>query len=329
MSLTLKEFAKQIGYSPSTISKALNDSKSCYTSESVKESIRKKAAELGYRPNLTARSLITQRTNTIGLLLPSIGGFYAELVRLMEFALEERKYFGLFAFWRPEDGDAGFRNAYERIVQRGIDGIITCHYTKWLKDCHMPLVVYGNKHDDIDCVFPDKFDYGRRAVDFLRKLGHRKIAFVGRREDLRFKSYRAELDANGLPFREEWACDCGLSLTAAEAAAEKISESADIPSAVLAFNDMTAYAVIHTFMKNGIRVPEDISVIGFDDLPEAKYYNPPLTTFQHDISNVAELLVDVILKRIETPDFPLQAIPLCPDIVERASAGPCAERKRR
>lgn len=324
MRVTLKEFAKEIGYAPSTISKALNNTNNCYTSEKVKNTIRKKALELGYSPNLTARSLITHKNNTIGIILPSVGGFYTELVRNMEFALEERKYFGLFAFWRPKDGDEGFRKAYDRIIQRGIDGIITCHYTTWLKDSDIPLVVYGNMHNDVDCVSLDKIDYGRRAVDFLFKLGHRKIGFIGNTNDLRCKAYRAALEAKGVPFNKAWTAHSFISLSGeAENCTGKILKLKDRPTAILAHNDTIAYSIIHTLLKAGVRVPEDISVVGYDDLPEAKYYNPALTTFNLNIENVAKLLRDTVLKRIENPHIPIQIVPIKPDIIERASTGPC------
>ena len=320
--MTLKEFSDKVGYSPSTISKALNNTSNCYTSEKVKNIIRQKALEFGYCPNLTARSLITQKNNTIGVLLPSIGGFYMELVRLMEFALEKRNYFGLFAFWKPEDGDDGFRKAYDRMIQRGIDGIITCHYTDWIKNCDIPLVVYGDKHEDIDNIFLDKQVYAQSAVDFLFKLGHRRIAFIGNLKDLRCKAYRTVLESKGITFNESWICDYAMELSGAEAAMEKILKLHDRPTAILAHNDVVAYAMINTILKAGLRVPQDISVIGFDNLPESKYYNPPLTTFDLNIGNVAELLADVVLRRIENPHMSRQAISIKADIIERASTGP-------
>ncbi|OGV31266.1 MAG: hypothetical protein A2020_01430 [Lentisphaerae bacterium GWF2_45_14] len=323
MRMTLREFSEKIGYAPSTISKALNNKNNCYTSEGIKRIIREKASELGYSPNPAARSLIMRSYRTIGVLLPSLGGFYSELVRLMEFALEKKEYSGLFSFWRPEDGEAGFRKAYERIVGRGIDGIITCHYTAWLKDCGTPVVCYGNMHDDIDCIFLDKIEYGVGAVNFLFNLGHRKIGFIGHTADLRCKSYRAELESKGIPFNESWTCDHVLTLFDAEVATENILKLDERPTAILAHNDTVAYSIIHTILKAGLRVPEDISVVGYDNLPESEYYNPPLTTFDLNIGNVAEVLVDTILRRIANPHILVQNIPIRPGIVERGSTGQC------
>lgn len=317
MGITLKEFSKNIGYSPSTISKVLNNRESCYASREVKEIIKQKAIELDYRPNLTARSLITHKNNTIGVILPSIGGFYTELVRVMEFALEAKGYFGLFAFWRPEDGDDGFKRAYERIVQRGIDGVITCHHTKWLKDCKIPIVVYGNMHEDVDCVFPDKVEYGKRAVDFLLRLGHRKISFMGGTHDLRCKAYRSALEANGIVPEESLIYEIKGSDAGNEI--KKLLESGNMPTAILAHNDSVAYSIIHSLLEAGVRVPQDISVVGYDNLPESGYYNPALTTFDLNIEKVAVCLVETVLNRIEKPEAARQKASFNPDIIARGS----------
>lgn len=318
--VTLSDVAKECGFSRSMVSYVLREPATCHSIPSTKEKIMEAAARLGYRLNLGAKALRSGKTYTIGILMPNYSGFCFELVKQLEAALAKSKYYGLISLWEADDTKKFFQS-YERILKHGIDGIITCHYDPVLERENIPIVCYGNPRRGVDSVYPDKFQYVKDCLDYLVSMGHSKIGFLGYPADVRAEAIRRQIAERGLPLREDWfyygfgTIPCGI-----EGMRRIMSLPApERPTALIFHSDDMAFGALHAAHSMGINIPDDISIIGYDNLPESEFYSPPLTTFDQKFDIAAEKLVETIIRRIDNPGIKKQESSIRMPLIERAS----------
>ena len=329
--VTLKMVAQQVGLTPGTVSAVLNDAPSAHSiPQSTKNRIHAAAKALDYRPNFFARSLRNKRTYMIGVIAEEIGDSYGSMVISgIEEYLRERDYFFLTVVHRhnPE-----LLNRYSQLLmQRGVEGFITVDM-KLTGALLLPTVaVPGHQNfPGVTNIVLDHRQAARSALNHLLQLGHKDIAFMKGQsfssdsedrwqaicqvaEDLKIK-IRPELTVQididdptpqlGYPF------------------AKQLLERKLPFTALFAYNDISALGAMRAFQEAGLRVPQDISVIGFDDIQGAAFSNPGLTTVRQPLADMGRLAAQTLLSRIEgATDCPAE-IPIEPELVVRQSTAP-------
>lgn len=343
--VTIKDVARESGFSPTTVSIVLNDAPLAqYIPARTKNAIKDAAEKLNYSPNPYARSLRSNRSHMIGVIVFDISDPYcANILSGIEDGLDESPYLLVLADTR-NDGKR-FERDVEMLLARRIEGLIAVANSLSLEIDVLPLlrkrivptVIIGRnfRQDPISNVVVNNEAGGRLALQHLYELGHREIAFItgprilvdsGDRWDGVLK-YAQEvslaIDSNLVMEVKEptSSYESGFEL------AQELLRRRKHFTAVLAFDDITAFGVIRALNSGSIRVPEDCSVIGFDDVLMAGYYNPPLTTVRQPMADLGsigvKLLVKAVQASLEKSPFTPEYVKVEPELVLREStAGP-------
>jgi DNA-binding LacI/PurR family transcriptional regulator len=291
--VSITDIAAAAGVSPSTVSRALQDHPRI--SHARRDALKALADQMGYRPSQVARSLVTGRTRTLGVVVTDITDpFVAEVLKGAESASREKGYTLLFATSGRDPGRE--IEAVQLLLDRQVDGMIVIsgragpRYSELRRPGEdglvgWPLVLVNNEQTGagIYSVRMDNRGGAREAVSYLRKLGHRRIAFLagpeqGRSSNERLQGYRQGIGVNGLgPSGEIVIAGAGL-LEDGPRALAALMATPDRPSAVLCYNDLSAIGLLAAAARTGVRIPDDLSVVGYDNIPLSAYCIPPLTT---------------------------------------------------
>ena len=214
----------------------------------------------------------------------------------------------------------------DKLLEQQTDGIIFLYTENKFNTEGIPCIfrsdeIVKNPSSDLVCVdFASAMD---RALSYLAALGHRKIAYIGPTHDVRYRTFIGHLSDYGLSTKESWMYHhWGVHETGRLGAAQIAESREDLPSAVICFNDSIALGAMSEFQMRSIRIPGDISVIGFDDMPFSRYLYPPLTTFDTFIGKTGELLADQLIRRIAVPLQALHTDLVTPSLTERGSCAP-------
>jgi LacI family transcriptional regulator len=297
--------------------------------------ILRAAEELGYRPNSIARGLKTRLSHTVGVLIPNLTDpVFPPIVRGIEDVLAEAGYTPLTV--NTDDDPARGSRALESLLQHQVDGIIAATARRGdpvVRDArrgHTPLVLVlrGTSVAGVSWVCPDERRSATIAVDHLVELGHTKIAHVAGPQDIWNGSERLAGFRDALA-RHKIARDDGLIVTASRfnfhpgrVACEELLERRRDFTAVVAGSDLIAIGCIDAFAARGLACPDEVSVVGVDDVPLSDHLAPPLTTVrlpQHDLgSRAARMLLD----RVSAPNTRTRRVLLAPDLVVRGSTAP-------
>lgn len=333
---TMKELAHRLGLSVPTVSRALNGYPDI--SESTRARVVEAAAATGYRPNPIARQLRTQRTETIGLIVPGAKGQFADPFFLgfldgVGAALREHGLDLLVTSAPPGEEEMG---TYRRWVEdRRIDGLILgrtrVHDERvaYLLEVGMPFVCHGRtSHSQ---AFPYLDVDGRagffQATSYLIDLGHRRLGFIGAPPEYQFghhrvAGFREAMQARGLTPVEGWIRIGSLTETSGCDVALALLGDTDRPTALLCANDAMAHGAIYAAQQLGLEVGTDVSVIGYDDIPVSRFMSVPLTTLRQPTRAAGRRLVELLTARLAgTPAEALQEV-WQPELVLRASTGP-------
>lgn len=306
--ISIKDIARAAQVSHSTVSRALRGSP--LVNPETRELIQRIAAEKGYTPSAVARSLVTRRTNTIGVVVTSIADpFVGEVVSGIEAAMLERGYSVILATCHA-DPDRELR-AVRGFQERRVDGILVTAsrvgalYRPLLEETRAPIVLINNQHagEFAYHVSIDNPAGARLMTGRLIDLGHHRIGYIGDRfglhsDEERFAGYRATLEQAGMPFAPELVASGDGGPESGLTAMRQLLDLADPPTAVFCYNDMQAFGAMRAVRDRGLRVPADISIGGFDDLFLASYSDPPLTTIRQPKQEMgreaANILMDLI-----------------------------------
>src|SRR5579863_6032325 len=326
--ITLKAVAQYLGLTPGTVSAVLNDSPSARSiPQETKNRIHAAAKELNYRPNFFARSLRNKRTYTIGVIAEEIGDSYSSpIISGIEQYLRKREYFFLTVVHRH---DAVLLNRYSQLLsERGVEGIITVDTTVQEAPALPTVAVAG--HRKLKGVTNITLDHVRAAVlalNHLKKLSHERVAFM--------KGNPLSSDA-----KDRWDAICKV----AEEIGMKIDPELTVQidtddatpklgypfakqllarkkpfTALFAYNDISAIGAIRALQEQGLRVPQDVSVMGFDDIPGAAFNTPTLTTVRQPLARMGQVAAQILLERIAGKnDYPAE-IAIEPELVVRES----------
>jgi DNA-binding LacI/PurR family transcriptional regulator len=324
----MTDVASLAGVSPQTVSRVINK----HPSVSVTARLRVLAAieELGYRRNSAARALVTGRSQTLGVVTvnSTLYGPASTLYGIEQAALESQ-YFMTVASLRSTDR-AAVHEAISRLVGQGVEGIVVIAPLMSLAEAAdvvptgLPLVVVeGDANAAVDTVTVDQFAGAQAATAHLLALGHRTVWHVTGPTDWlearqRSNGWRATLEDAGAevppPLRGDWSSRSGFE------AGRILSRMPEV-SAVFAGNDSMAVGVLRALRESGRKIPADVSVIGFDDVPEAAYYSPPLTTVRQDFGEVGRRSLALLLEHLEAgPREPRRVVVAANLIVRHSTA---------
>lgn len=322
----MADVARTAGVSVATVSKVVNGRYG--VAQSTADRVQQVIESLGYEASLGAKSLRSHRTNVLGILVSEFEPFSTELLKGASAALGETGY-ELLAYSGGGGGKVGWERRYiSRLSGTLIDGAIIV--TPTVVDGHYGIpVVAVDPHTGpsgpptVDC---DSFGGAVTATKYLIGLGHRRIGFIGGRHDLesarlRDAGFRRAMADAGIPVDESLVQSGRYTTKTAEAPSREILTRADRPTAVFAANDLSAIAVMEVARELGLSVPDDLSVIGFDNVPESALASPPLTTIAQPLQQMGaealRLLVDVINGVERDPHLRLPT-----QLVERSSCRP-------
>ena len=325
---TIKDVARVAGVSVATVSRALNGAENVLPD--TRQRILEIARELRYTPSGAARSLITRKTDTVGALLPDLHGeFFSELIRGIDQAARAR---GLHLLLSSSHDDADEAAAALRAMNGRVDGLIVMspHADDDFLSQNLPpnlpaVLLNSGLQRPAQRVFAiDNFGGARAMTEHLVASGRRRIAFLGgpganfeARE--RERGYRAGLPAGAAP----WLLEGDFSEAGGQRAAAQLLSlpAGERPDAVFAANDIMAVGLLGTLVAAGVRVPEDIALAGFDDIPIARYVSPPLTTIHVPIADLGIDALEALADRLESHEADLTTTVMPVQLVVRRSCG--------
>lgn len=327
---TMKSIAEKAGVDVSTVSRALSGNKRIKTE--TREEINRLARKLNYRPNELARGLVTQKTSTIGVIVPEISNsFYAGVLMSIEKVLSAEGYsmiLGLSHYQTEME-----RHYLDLFISKRVDGLI-CFSNILIGDASYPqlasypavLVDFKDSVQNVDLVASDNHYGVRLALEHLISLGHKKIAFVT--DDMttsaRLQAYRAYMGQHGL------ICDPFIVYAKQHYeeggyhSIQTLLSLQERPTAVLFTNDYMALGALKAAKEQNVSVPEDISVVGFDDSTLLDYLIHSITTVRQPKHLLGERAARLLLQRIEGGmDHPKERVIITPELIVRNSTGPC------
>ncbi len=330
MIVTIKDVARVAGVSVASVSRAINGHSNitCDTRRRVLDV----AARLRYMPNGAARSLITRRTQTIGAVLPDLHGeFFSELIRGMDSAARAR---GLHLLVSSSHGSATEVGDVLRALRGRVDGIVIMSPhadADMLADnlpALLPTVLLNTRVADgkYPSLSIDNYGGACSMVEHLIRCGHRRIAYIGGPAnnfdaDERQRGYRDAL-RHRLPEQPEAILEGDFSEESGYRAGQQLCALTVRPDAIFAANDMMAIGCLFALNEQGIKVPDEIALAGFDDIPIARFVTPPLTTVRVRIADLGRCAIEELMAQVERPDIEAMSptLPGC-EIVVRRSCG--------
>lgn len=322
--ITLSDIASVAGVTPMTVSRVVNQNG--YVSDETREKVLEVIKRMKYRPNGLARSLKLQRTETIGLVLGDIANpFAAELARAVREVTSKRGY-NLFISISEHSAKEDIA-AFDSLASHLVDGLIIATRSNRAGDKHLTEMIESGfrvvcigrdfHHKNADWVAADNQRGGFEATQHLIDAGHKKIGFIGTNlvggaSLKRFQGYLDALKQNGLEVEERLISGNPAASEAPGYSTEKLGYEAmkrllslpNRPTAVFARNDFTAIGAMTAIKEFGLRIPQDIAIVGFDDIPVAVHTFPPLTTVRQPTHKQGAIAAEMLLKRIESAEAP-------------------------
>jgi DNA-binding LacI/PurR family transcriptional regulator len=330
--MSLKLLGQHLGLSPSTVSFVLNNTPGRSIPEATRERVRQAAAEFNYHPSMIARTLRGQPMQTVGIMLPELGeGYHSRVIGGIGDMLMERQYFYFTVQHRHKPKLIA---AYPHLLQaRGVDGIIAIdtHLTDPLP---LPAVLIAGHTElpDITNVMLDHKLAAKLAVQHLYDLGHRKIVFMKGQSfstdtELRWQATLRMARELGLSVDRKLAVQLTMDSSSPEISYPRIHELLDEHrdfTAILCFNDISAMGSIRALHDGGLRVPEDVSVMGFDDIQSASFHVPSITTIRQPLQTMGSTAASALLSKLAGESLP-DVLRVEPELIVRESTGPAHE----
>jgi len=307
--ITIKDIARELGVSISTVSRALKDHPDI--SPQTKKIVRDMVEKMKYKPNAIALSLRNQRTNIIGVVIPEIvHHFFSSVISGIDEAAVA-KGFNVMFFQSNESYEREVQNI-QSILSSRVDGVLISvakgskkfTHLKQIQENNIPLVFFDRACEEIDTdkVIVDDFEGAFNAVDYLVKTGCRRIAHFSGPQHLgisyfRKRGYISALEKNGLKVDDELIVLCD-SYEEAPEVTRKIMSRPKPPDAIFTVNDMTAVGTLNTLKSMGYRVPQDVSIVGFTDGLVSSITDPLLTTVSQHGFEIGRIATEILIKRI-------------------------------
>ena len=327
---TIKDVAKLASVSTTTVSHVIN--KTRFVAEATQKRVWEAVEELNYAPSAVARSLKCNTTRTIGMLVTqSFNPFFAEKMHGVENYCYKQGY---TLFMCNTEGDLDKQKHYLRMLaEKRVDGLLVmCSdlneqlLAQLEKNTELPMVImdWGPDSPHTDKIIDNSEEGGYLATKHLIENGHTKIGCVtGQLDKATCKErihgfYRALSEAN-LTSNPDWIFEGDFECSSASKSVEKMLQMEDKPTALFCFNDIMALAAISKIQQTGLRVPEDISIIGYDNIELSAYFSPPLTTIHQPKRRVGKTAVEILLERIKDKHHERRIFEMHPEVVTRKS----------
>ncbi len=314
-----------------TVSRTINGSP--LVSERLSKRVWQAIKQLNYFPNTHARTLVSGRSRLLGIIVENITNpFFPELVQSFEEIAVRNGYEILVS--SSNSDPAVLTNCVRRMLERKVDGVAVMTFGEeesvldQLVHRNVPIVLAEFRLEDpkASTILLDYLSGIRAAVNHLHALGHRSIAFLAGPHFLhsavtRENDFRSAMQSAGLAIQKKWVIECDHTLKGGMAGFAQLQRLAARPTAIVCSNDMTAIGVLRAAYAAGVRVPQDLSVIGLDDIDFAEYTLPPLTTIRLSRSDLARAAFDALRVQIEDPVNPrmLREFLVSTSLVERGS----------
>jgi LacI family transcriptional regulator len=336
------DVARKAGVSRATVSYVLNSvtNGKVPISDETRQRVLGAIDELGYVPDARARALRSGDTKTLGLILPDISNpHFWETAEGVEQEARDAGYHLLLSNFALKYEYAN--EIFNDLSHRRIDGLILMggftialgevdeSLHRFLKR-RLPIVEIGDHYSvryEFDRVSSTYYEATVEAMSYLLSLGHRRIGLLYGTEIAelardRYQPYQESLQAAGLPIEQDLIIECGSTIEDGYQAASRYLAMRERPTAIIAINDLLAIGAIRAITDKGLRIPEDISLLGYDDIPMARYLVPRLTTVSKDISSLGRAAVKLLLARIQQPERPYQTEHSPARLIIRESTGP-------
>jgi LacI family transcriptional regulator len=315
---TMYDVAKLAGVSQPTVSRVLNQNDTTVQiSDETRQRVLAAVEELGYRPNILARSLRTQRTQTVALLVADLSNaFYHIIARAVQDVAREHNYEVLIS-----NSDHLYENEKhfcDVVSRRLVDGVmmVPIHLTEedldeFLTTTNIPITTLGGHlyHPYIDSVHVDDEKASYEAVRWLvEERGYQSVGYIGVSDDLppnprRYRGYTHALHDCGLTVDPRFVLRGDFSLESGVQVAHEMLQIGELPRALYVINDLMAIGVLLTLQEAGVRVPEDVAILGFDNIWESEIVRPKLTTIAQDPRDIGRVLAEALFERIENPNI--------------------------
>ncbi|MGL4827922.1 MAG: substrate-binding domain-containing protein [Vibrio sp.] len=327
---TMKDIARLAGVSTSTVSHVIN--KSRFVSDEIAERVNNAAQQLNYAPSALARSLKMNRTKTIGMLVTtSTNPFFGEVVKGVERSCYHQGYNLILC--NTEGDNQRMKASINTLLQKRVDGLLLMCSTLegerldvFDRYPDIPVVVmdWGPILFASDKIQDNSLQGGYMAANHLIECGHKEIGcitgpLIRHQAQMRYEGYKRALSEKGIAINPDWIVESDFECEGGYQAFEKLYERGKLPSALFVCNDMMAMGVIQAANQRGLRVPSDLSLIGYDDVHIAKFMTPALTTIHQPKYRLGKAAVDTLLYRLENPDTTAQVVQLEPTLVVRSS----------
>ena len=327
--ITIKDIAKKAGVAVCTVSRVLNDN------DNVSKKTRKKVEniinEYNFIPNETARNMHKKNTGTVALIIPDLANpFYTELFCGIEEVMKEEGYY-IFVC------NTGYEHENEHkyikeMIGRGVDGMIFMSLYHCGEEIFsivrekIQAVSIQTEVENINTIMTDDFEILRQSMKHLIELGHKKIAFmcysIAANRD-RYRGYIKMLEESGIEVQNEYIVEDKFEKIDGYSAAKHLLGLGEPPTAIQTLNDSMAFGAYFAAMEKGIKIPDDLSIVGIDDILSARIFNPPLTTVRQPIREIGRSAGEILLKNIKSPNSRLaQKIWLPTQLMIRSSTAP-------
>lgn len=332
--MNIYEIAKLANVSISSVSRVVNNQ------PGVRHEIRRKIqsiiAEHDYRPNLLAQELTTKKTNVIGVIIANINSYYAESIEAVYKVCQENNYSIMIAARSSSKSsvDQEVEN-FHLLSEKQVDGIIffvsnvTEKYMPVLKKItkRTPIVVIGHEFDGIrlPCVLQDNYNGAKKAVEHLIENGHKRIAFIGGPEqgvgtESRYMAYKDALHENGLHIEDNYIRKGSFGKKSGYIEMSRLLAMVSVlPTALFVANDDMAIGAMKAIREKGLKIPNDISVVGFDDIEMASYLNPPLTTVRQEQYETGIQGAQMLIEAINSKKLKIKKVIMGQELIIRNS----------
>lgn len=330
--VSLKDLAKEIGVSISTVSRALNNHPDI--SPEVTRKIQKLATEMNYSPNPLAMGLLKQATKMIGVIVPDlVTHFYSSVISGIEEIAEQNGYYILIA--SSNESLKKEISSVENLLKTRVEGLIVClsqetktfHHFDRLTNNNIPLVFFDRvcKTKEVPSVVVDNVEAAKKITQHFYKNGSRRIAYIAGPDHLnisqeRTAGYLAGLKSCGLEFYPELLEKCNLSAKEAIKATARLLGLPVRPDAIFGINDTVVFAAMKEIKRQGLRIPEDIALVGFTDEFHSTVVDPPLTSVTHPTFEMGKEAARLFFRQIENQETDPEQIVLKTKLIIRKSS---------
>ncbi|EKN3600495.1 ribose operon transcriptional repressor RbsR [Yersinia enterocolitica] len=327
---TMKDVARLAGVSTSTVSHVIN--KNRFVSDPIRDKVLAAIKQLNYAPSALARSLKLNETRTIGMLVTaSSNPFYAEVVRGVERSCYERGYSLILC---NTEGDIDrMSRSIETLMQKRVDGLLLMcteshRPSQDILRCYpsLPIIMmdWAPFEGVNDVIQDNSLLGGEMATSYLIARGYTRIACIAGPQDKtpakeRLQGFRQAMDRAGLPVLPDYEVASDFEFGGGLVAMKQLLALPQPPEAVFTSNDAMAVGVYQALHQAGLSIPQDMAVIGYDDIEIAQYMAPPLTTIHQPKDDLGELAIDTLIHRLNNPEAEPQVLILTPELIERGS----------